>query len=128
MTAIPNFTASSANASPTRTLTSSDSTTQGPAMRKGPVPLPNENRCVISVGAAGELGGARPRRLVRVWMLLPVIDRRADKSREQRMRPHRPRLQLGVELAADEPRMIRQLDHLDQRAVRRQPRRPQPEF
>src|SRR2546430_4070020 len=103
MTAIPNFTASSANASPTRTLTSSDSTTQGPAMRKGPVPLPDENRCVISVGAAGELGCACPLCFVRVWMLFPGIDPRAHKSREHRWRAHRPRLQPGMELAPVEP-------------------------
>src|SRR2546422_11112496 len=110
MTLIPSLTPSSANASPIRTLRSSDSTTQGPAMRNGPLSAPK--RCAMSVGELGQ----RPRRLG-ARMLLVMIQRRADETRKQRMRAHRPRLQLGMELAADEPRMIGQLDHLHQRAI-----------
>src|SRR2546425_6872279 len=118
MTLMPSFTASSANASPTRTLRSSPSTTQGPAMRKGLVSA--TNRSAISVRQLCQL----PRRLGARMELL-VIERGTHEAGEQRMRSHRPRFELGVELAADEPRMIRQLDHLDERAVGRQAGRPQ---
>src|SRR6266576_5902703 len=40
----------------------------------------------------------------------------ADELAEQRRRPRRPRLELRMELAGDEPGMVRQLDHLDQAA------------
>src|SRR5581483_4968186 len=43
-----------------------------------------------------------------------------DESGEERMRARRPRLQLGVELAAEEPRMVRELDDLDELAVGRE--------
>src|SRR5579859_3021570 len=107
MTLIPSLTASSASASPTRTLRSSDSTTQGPAMRNGLESA--AKRCAMSVRQLGQL----PRRFGARAELV-VIDRRADESREQRMRTHRPRLELGMELAADEPRMIGQLDDFDE--------------
>jgi hypothetical protein len=41
----------------------------------------------------------------------------ADEALEERMAVERPRLELGVELAADEPRVIGELDDLDQRFV-----------
>src|SRR6185295_2659816 len=46
-----------------------------------------------------------------------MLEGRLDEAAEQRMAVHRPRLQLGMELARDEPRMAPELDHLDQRAV-----------
>src|SRR5882672_8524581 len=98
MTLIPSLTPSSANASPIRTLSSSDSTTQGPAMRNGPFSAPK--RGAMSVGEFRQLArwlGAR--------VLLVMMQRRTYETRKQRMRAHRPRLQLGMELAADEPRM-----------------------
>src|SRR6266545_843241 len=107
MTPMPSLTASSASASPTRTLRSSDSTTHGPAMRNGL--LSARNRWVISVGELCQLA-----RRLGSCLLLAAIERGADKARKQRVRAHRPRLQLGMELAADEPRMLGQLDHLDQ--------------
>src|ERR1041385_5296270 len=119
MTLMPSFSASSANASPTRTLRSSPSTTQGPAMRNGLVSA--ANRRAMSVRQLCQL----PRRLGARMELL-VIERGTNKTGEQRMRTHRPRLELGVELAADEPRMIWQLDHLDERTVGRQARGAQP--
>src|SRR5262245_52867263 len=121
MMAMPSLTASSANASPTRMLRSSDSTTHGPAMRNGL--LSAAKRWAMSVGELRQF----PRRFG-ARMQLVVVDRRADETRKQWMRPHRARLQLGMELAAEEPGMPRrrQLDHLDQRAVRRQPRGPKP--
>src|SRR5258705_10314140 len=117
MMVMPSRTRSSASASPMRTLSSSDSTTQGPAMRNGPFSAPN--RLAMSVRQLGQ--GARA---FRARMQLVVVERRADESGKQRMRTHRPRLQLGMELAADEPGMIGQFDHFDERAVRRQTRAP----
>src|SRR5216117_3148294 len=53
MTCSPTFAARSASFSPTRRFRSSDSTTQGPAIRKGEPPPPK--CCGMSVAAAGEL-------------------------------------------------------------------------
>src|SRR3954463_8829135 len=118
MTPIPSLTASSASASPMRTLSSSDSTTHGPAMRNGL--LSAANLVAMSVRQLGQLARRRG-----ACLELPEIDRGAHKPGEQRMGTHRPRLELGMKLATDEPRMLRQLDHLDERAVGRQPGRPQ---
>src|SRR6266496_1616563 len=111
MTPIPSLTPSSANASPIRILRSSDSTTHGPATRNGPFSAPKR---AMSVGEFRQLArrlGAR--------LLLVVIERRADETGKQRTWAHRPRLQLGMELAADEPRMTGggQLDHFHQRSI-----------
>jgi hypothetical protein len=51
---------------------------------------------------------------------------RADEAGEQRVRPVGARLEFGVELAADEPRVVRELDHLDERPVGRQPAEAEP--
>src|ERR1043166_785828 len=117
----PSWPASSASASPTRTLRSSDSTTHGPAMRNGLLSEPN--RVAMSVRQLGQLArrfGAR--------VQFGVVDRGADESGEQRMRAHGPRLELRMELAADEPGMLRELDHLDERAVGGEPGGAQPEL
>src|SRR5437762_2176759 len=53
MTWTPSFTPSSATASPIRRFRSSDSTTQGPAMRNGAAPA--AKCCATSVASAGEL-------------------------------------------------------------------------
>ena len=45
--------------------------------------------------------------------------RRRDEARKQRMRPKRARLEFGVELHADEPGVISELDRLGQKAVGR---------
>src|SRR5919201_393256 len=121
MTLMPTLTPSSASASPTRTFRSSVSTTQGPAMRNGLCSLPPPNLGAISVGQFCQL----PRWLSARMQLL-VIERGTYEAREQRMRPHGARLQLGVELAADEPRMFGQLDHFHERPIRRQAGSPQP--
>src|ERR1700749_2178179 len=47
-------------------------------------------------------------------------DSRLDEGRKQRMRLKGPRLQLGMELHADEPGMVLVFDDLRQHAVRRQ--------
>src|SRR5665648_913460 len=49
----------------------------------------------------------------------------ADEGFEQRMRLKRPRLQFGMELHADEPGMVRDLDDLRQKSVGRQTREAQ---
>src|SRR2546423_9334813 len=123
MTPIPSLTASSASASPTRTLSASDSTTHGPAMRNGLLSAANLGPPPARPMSVRQLGQLARRR--GACLELPVIDRGAHKPGEQRMGTHRPRLELGMELATDEPRMLRQLDHLDERAVGRQPGRPQ---
>ncbi len=48
----------------------------------------------------------------------PVGERRANKGEEQWMRGQRLRLELGVELAAEEPGMFRRFDDLHVLAVR----------
>src|ERR1700691_2446294 len=55
-----------------------------------------------------------------------MLIRRGDKRAEQRMRLQRLRLELGMELASDEMRMIRQFHHLNVCAVRRRTRDSQP--
>src|SRR3989442_11020888 len=112
MTCRPSFSARSASASPTRRFRSSDSTTHGPAIRKGEPPPPK--CCGMSVAAAGEL-----RRSLRLGdgrraPGAPLLARRAHEPGEQGGRPGGSKLQLRVELAADEPWALVQLDHLDQ--------------
>src|SRR6266516_474875 len=77
MTPMPSLTASSASASPTRRLRSSDSTTHGPAMRNGL--LSAANRWDMSVGQFGQRARRRVARAQRA-----VIARRADKAGDQR--------------------------------------------
>ena len=57
-----------------------------------------------------------------------VVQRRADERDEQRVRPGRPALELGVRLGADDERMDvgGVLDELDQVPVRRRAGEPQP--
>src|SRR5438128_5276155 len=43
-------------------------------------------------------------------------ERRADEVPEERRRARRPRLELRMELARDEPRVVRELDDLDEPA------------
>src|SRR3954451_15562993 len=49
------------------------------------------------------------------------IERRADEALEERCGPRRPRLELGVELARDEPGVVGQLDDLDEPALLERP-------
>src|SRR2546430_8513397 len=114
MTCGPSLAARWARPSPARRLRWSDSTTQGPARRNGA-----ERKCgvIASLVPAGELGpapGFGPGAHV------AVLASRADEPGEQRVRPRGPRLELGVELAADEPGVVGGVDHLHQRAGRRQ--------
>src|SRR5690348_1694931 len=119
MTCTPSLAARSARASPTRRFRSSDSTTHGPAMRNGEAPP----KCdAMSVVPAGQLGWGRPPRERRTRALIrPVLlAGRAHEAGEQRVRPRGTGLELRVELAADKPGVIGELDHFPERAVRRQ--------
>src|SRR5438477_9850452 len=50
-----------------------------------------------------------------VVLRLPLcVERGTDEADEQRMTAARIRRELGMELAAEEPRVLRQLDHLAQ--------------
>src|SRR5712692_4322569 len=108
------------------------SITQGPAMRNSSPP-PTVTGPIWN-GAGGNLpsryffwamehfNGAR---LSRQPPLQPVRIRRTDEFLEQRMRLQRLRLELGMELASDEVRVIGQLNHFDVGSVRGRPRDPQ---
>src|SRR5690242_8484306 len=115
MTGTPSLAPSSARASPTRRFRSSDSTTHGPAMRNGEDP-----KCDVTSVVSPDERGPSLRRGDRSVPRAPELARRADESREQRVRTRGPGLELRVELAADEPGVIGELDHLDQRAVGRE--------
>src|SRR2546423_2661955 len=101
--------ASRARVSATRRLRSSLSKTHGPAIRKS-----------LSAGKNSAtlfrrfLGRALP--AGSGWRFR--LNCGANKTRKERMRARRTGLKLGMELAADVPRVCLQLDHLDQRAVR----------
>src|SRR5437016_14255623 len=117
MTCRPNAAPSSASAAATRRFRSSDSTTHGPAMRNGAAP-PAAKCGATSVASTGELrplglggGGHAPGPM--------LLARGAHEPREQRVWPRGTGLELGVELAADEPRVVGQLDHLHEPAVGR---------
>src|SRR3989442_14350448 len=96
MTCTPSLAARSARPSPTRRLRSSDSTTQGPAMRNGA-----EQKCgvIASLVPAGELGAAPH---LRPGAHVTVLARPADEAGEQRGRPWGPRPHLGEEPETDE--------------------------
>ena len=67
-------------------------------------------------------GGGRPRMELRLAARLDR-ERRRDEPVEQRVRPLRAALELGVELARHEPRVVLELDDLDEPAVRATGRR-----
>ena len=66
---------------------------------------------------AGSRRHAGPVGRVRAALLLPAG--RSDEAREQRVRPQRLRLELGMELHGDVPRVAGQFDDLDELAVGR---------
>ena len=75
----------------------------------------------IVLDAAGLVGVGRPRPNGGQLRLAAVAQASAvdDEAVEQRVRALRPGLELGVELAGDEPRVVAQLDDLDEAAVGR---------
>src|SRR2546430_9945280 len=101
MTCTPSLAASSARPSPTRRLRSSDSTTQGPAMRNGAEPKCGVIASLVPAGELGPAPGFGPGAHV------AVLAGPADETREQPGRPPGPRLELGVETAAAGPRGVR---------------------
>ena len=74
----------------------------GSGSRRARGSRPEERRSVSAASTATAARGPRP------------LERRADEPAEQRGRPRRSRLELRVELARDEPRVIGQLDDLDE--------------
>ena len=91
--------------------------THGPAIRTSGAGFENNHGADIQ-SASGELSGSRacdaPARVLTVAMLVGG----ADERLEQRMRLHRLRFELGMELAAEKPGMVGDLADLDVRAVR----------
>src|SRR5690606_29840843 len=105
-TVSPRSVARPASVSAIPTLSASSSSTQGPAIRKNgpsgrnsgaarpdPISVPDLDRLPCT-GLVARKREAAP------------LHGGADERREQRVRPHRPRLQLRMELAADEPRVV----------------------
>ncbi len=75
---------------------------------------------VDHVGHAPILGGGLGRDVL-AGSRAGAVERSADEAAEQRRRPRRPRLELRVELARDEPGMVGQLDDLDEPALLERP-------
>src|ERR1043166_6857443 len=108
----------SLSASAVSTACASLSMTHGPAMSaSGPPPM----RTLPAATGAGVCAGITrlPYHGRRGRVTLPALVRvaRLDEAGEQRMRLERLRLELGMELHRDVPRMRRQLDDLDEFAV-----------
>src|SRR5690348_6819893 len=100
-----------ARCSPTRRLSASDSSTQGPAMRNS---ASVGNRAVTaSIRRFDEraLAGAPAAESIR-------LRGGGDEASEERVRARGTRLQFRVELTANEPGMAWQLDDLDELTVR----------
>src|SRR5574340_948869 len=87
---------------------SSLSMTHGPAIRTSALPGPNAPYSIAT----------RVLRLPRFRARLPLLIGRADEGPEQRVRFERLGFELGVELAAEEPRVVRDLADLHVHAVR----------
>src|SRR3954451_3031634 len=100
-----------ARCSPTRKFSVSDSRTQGPAMRKSA----SVGKRAIASSVRGFDEGSF---LCLALTPAPGLRGSRDESREERVGPRRPRLQLGVELTADEPRVVLELDDLNELAIR----------
>src|SRR5690348_12400484 len=100
-----------ARCSPTRRLSVSSSSWQGPAIRKSASVGKSDATSVrrLDVSTALALGDA-----------LRLAQRGGDEAGEQRVWTRRTRLELRVELAADEVRVRRELHHLDERPVGRE--------
>ena len=80
-----------------------------------------------------DLGGHRAILVARYAEAAPTADafaraleRGADEVAEERRRSRRPRLELRMELARDEPGMIGQLDDLDEPSLLERPRDDEP--
>src|SRR6185437_16028122 len=101
-----------ARCSPTRRLRASLSSTHGPAMRNSASRRKSDGTSVR--------GFDERRRAAIAAAAALAVDCRGDESGEEGVRPRGPRLELGMELAPDEPGMRRQLDDFDELAVGRE--------
>src|SRR5688572_15592486 len=98
-----------ASASPTRRLSVSSSSTQGPAMR---------NSASRGKPPTMSVGGLDQRRSSSGCRRAPLgSGGGGNEPGEQRMRTRGPGAQLRMELHANEPRMVLQLDDFHQRTV-----------
>src|ERR1039457_4681560 len=102
---------------------SSLSMTHGPAISTSGRPCPNRSNSIATRVAYLRLG-LRMRLRQRRQPAPPVLIGRADERFEQRMRLHGLRFELGMELASQEPRMVRNLADLHVGAVGRLPGNP----
>src|SRR5689334_9047762 len=99
-----------ARCSATRRFSASDSRTHGPAMRN--------NASVRKRTIATSVRRFNQRALTgSTFAAAARLCRGGDEPGEERMGARRARLQLGMELAADEPRVRVQLNDLDELAV-----------
>src|SRR5437773_5728497 len=89
---------------------SSLSITQGPAMKASGEPPPIARSPVIATRRV------RPRPGSALGLTVPLAG--TDEAPEERMREHRLRLELGVELAGQEIRMLRDFDDFHEASVR----------
>src|SRR5689334_17135402 len=99
-----------ARCSPTRRFSASDSSTHGPAMRNSA--SVGKRTIAASVCRFDEWAFSRS-----AFPTAARLRGGGDEAGEEGMRSRRTRLQLGMELAADEPRMRVQLDDLDKLAI-----------
>src|SRR5437867_3583557 len=116
MTGRPARAAISRTRSAWRRAASRDSMTHGPAISASGAPpptvtVPTRTPRATSVSPPSSRRAAAPRAGG------AGLEGRLDEALEERVALHRPRLELGVKLARDEPGMVAELDHLDQRAV-----------
>src|SRR4051812_35480198 len=109
--------ASFARWSATFRFKSSDSRTHGPAMRNS-----------LSSGKSGTSVSRLHQMLCGLSLTRAALEllSSGDESGEQWMRTRRTRLELGMELAPDEPRMLGELDDFYKLAVGRQSAESQP--
>src|SRR5947207_1564662 len=108
-----------------RCTCSSLSMTQGPAIRTSGRPRPNAAYSIGTRILRFGLSLDAPHQRLRLAAPAAVFVRRSDKRLEQRMRLHRLALEFGMELAPQEPRVVRDLADLDVRVVRRLARNAQ---
>src|SRR5258706_646247 len=88
------------------------STTQGPAMRKKGLSRPTSNPQSFISSSRGGAADDLEARLRDAQAVL--LERGLDERREERMSVARCRGELGVVLAAEEPRVVGELRHLRQ--------------
>src|SRR5215468_5886872 len=104
----------------------------GPPMRASgappPIVTPPTRTGRVAVMPPRSHAGAAPRGTAPDSSRSPAlaVQRGLDEGAEERMRVPRAGAELRVELAGDEPRVVRQLDDLDELLLRPDPRDPQP--